>query len=112
LTELLRLTILFELKKHMTYKKNVVVGELLVDLHSVWNQSNHGYFKKWGRLEAPIGENQPPENQPNEPHGYLQLDLAIVSQHSPVSIGLKSEEQDTQNLNKWSVDQDYDDIEK
>ncbi|XP_037719293.1 otoferlin isoform X3 [Drosophila subpulchrella] len=112
LTELLRLTILFELKKHMTYKKNVVVGELLVDLHSVWNQSNHGYFKKWGRLEAPIGDNQPPENQPNEPHGYLQLDLAIVSQHSPVSIGLRSEEQDTQNLNKWSVDQDYDDIEK
>ncbi|XP_017071773.1 otoferlin [Drosophila eugracilis] len=111
LTELLRLTILFELKKHMTYKKNVVIGELLVDLHSVWNQPNHGYFKKWGRLEAPIGENQPLDAA-TEPHGYLQLDLAIVSQHSPVSLGLRSEDQDTQNLNKWSVDQDYDDIEK
>jgi len=111
LTELLRLTILFELKKHMTYKKNVVVGELLVDLHSVWNQTNHGYFKKWGRLEAPIGENQTLENAV-APHGYLQLDLAIVSQHSPVSYALGSEEQDTQNLNKWTVDHDFDDIEK
>ncbi|KAH8364737.1 hypothetical protein KR084_010757 [Drosophila pseudotakahashii] len=111
LTELLRLTILFELKKHMTYKKNVVVGELLVDLHSVWNQSNHGYFKKWGRLEAPIGENQTLEAT-TESHGYLQLDLAIVSQHSPVAIGLRSEEQDSQQLNKWAVDHDYDDIER
>ncbi|KMY98500.1 uncharacterized protein Dsimw501_GD12956, isoform C [Drosophila simulans] len=111
LTELLRLTILFELKKHMTYKKNVVVGELLVDLHSVWNQTNHGYFKKWGRLEAPIGENQTLENAV-APHGYLQLDLAIVSQHSPVSYALGSEEQDTQSLNKWTVDHDFDDIEK
>ncbi|EDV50618.2 uncharacterized protein Dere_GG15053, isoform C [Drosophila erecta] len=111
LTELLRLTILFELKKHMTYKKNVVVGELLVDLHSVWNQTNHGYFKKWGRLEAPIGENQALENAAAS-HGYLQLDLAIVSQHSPVSYALGSEEQDPQHLNKWTVDHDYDDIDR
>lgn len=107
----MRLTILFELKKHMTYKKNVVVGELLVDLHSVWNQPNHGYFKKWGRLEAPIGENQSMDAKV-EGHGYLQLDLAIVSQHSSPVSSLRSEEQDTQNLNKWAVDRDYDDIEK
>uniref|UniRef100_A0A6P4FPE4 Otoferlin isoform X2 n=1 Tax=Drosophila rhopaloa TaxID=1041015 RepID=A0A6P4FPE4_DRORH len=111
LTELLRLTILFELKKHMTYKKNVLVAELLVDLHSVWNQSNHGYFKKWGRLEAPIGETQSLEAT-TQSHGYLQLDLAIVSQHSTVISGLRSEEQDSQNMNKWTVDHDYDDIEK
>ncbi|KAH8319290.1 hypothetical protein KR067_002918 [Drosophila pandora] len=111
LTELMRLTILFELKKHMTYKKNVVVGELLVDLHSVWNQPNHGYFKKWGRLEAPIGENQSTDAKV-EAHGYLQLDLAIVSQHSSPVSSLRSEEQEAQNLNKWAVDRDYDDIEK
>ncbi|XP_070136195.1 otoferlin isoform X2 [Drosophila bipectinata] len=111
LTELMRLTILFELKKHMIYKKNLVVGELLVDLHSVWNQPNHGYFKKWGRLEAPIGENQ--SMDPTlEAHGYLQLDLAIVSQHSSPVSSLRSEEQDTHHLNKWTVDRDYDDIEK
>ncbi|KAH8378844.1 hypothetical protein KR009_001725 [Drosophila setifemur] len=111
LTELLRLTILFELKKHMTYKKNVVIGELLVDLHSVWNQPNHGYFKKWGHLEAPISENHPVDST-QESHGYLQLDLAIVSQHSSTVNILKSEDKDTQNLNKWTVDHDYDDIEK
>ncbi|KAH8301129.1 hypothetical protein KR018_003081 [Drosophila ironensis] len=111
LTELLRLTILFELKKHMTYKKNIVVGELLVDLHSVWNQPNHGYFKKWGRLEAPISASQNLEASMDS-HGYLQVDLTIVSQHIATIGGLRAEEQDTQHMNKWPVDHDYDDIEK
>ncbi|XP_026848839.1 otoferlin [Drosophila persimilis] len=112
LSDLLRMTILFELKKTQTLMKNLVVGELLIDLHSVWNQPNHGFFKKWGRLEPPIGEN-PPREEPSDSHGYLQIDLVIVSQHSSVANNLIPEENtDTQSLNKWSVDQDYDDIEK
>ncbi|KAH8286002.1 hypothetical protein KR054_000777 [Drosophila jambulina] len=111
LAELLRLTILFELKKHMTYKKNVVVSELMVDLHSVWNQVNHGYFKKWGRLEVPIGDT-PTQEAPTESHGFLQLDVAIVSQHSGVNSALRPENQDTQTMNKWTVDHDFDDVEK
>ncbi|XP_022212778.2 otoferlin [Drosophila obscura] len=111
LTDLLRMTILFELKKTQTLVKNVVVGELLIDLHSVWNQPNHGFFKKWGRLEPPIGEH-PPREEASDSHGYLQLDLVIVSQHSSLVNSLSAEEPDTQSLNKWTVDQDYDDIEK
>ncbi|KAH8235116.1 hypothetical protein KR032_008840 [Drosophila birchii] len=112
LAELLRLTILFEVKKHMTYKKNVVVSELMVDLHSVWNQVNHGYFKKWGRLETPIEDNTTQEAAPQTP-GFLQLDIAVVSQHSNVvNSALRPEDQDTQTMNKWAVDQDYDDVEK
>ncbi|XP_020816965.1 otoferlin isoform X2 [Drosophila serrata] len=112
LAELLRLTILFEMKKHMTYKKNVVVSELMVDLHSVWNQVNHGYFKKWGRLEAPIEDN-PTQEAAVTTYGYLQLDIAIVSQHSAVvNSGLRPEKQDTQTMNKYAVDHDFDDVEK
>ncbi|KAH8257038.1 hypothetical protein KR038_001739 [Drosophila bunnanda] len=112
LAELLRLTILFELKKHMTCKKNLVVSELMVDLHSVWNQVDHGYFKKWGRLEAPIEDN-PVQEAEVKTHGYLQLDIAIVSQHSSsVTSGLRPEKHDTQTMNKWTVDHDFDDVEK
>ncbi|SPP77350.1 fer-1-like protein 6 [Drosophila guanche] len=114
LTDLLRMTILFELKKTQTLVRNVVVGELLIDLHSVWNQPNHGFFKKWGRLEPPVGENPASDEASILHHGYLQIDLVIVSQHSSLvnSNPNSNEEPDTQSLNKWTVDQDYDDIEK
>ncbi|XP_030384983.1 fer-1-like protein 6 isoform X1 [Scaptodrosophila lebanonensis] len=110
LAELLRHTILFELKKYVLCKKNLVIGDLLIDLHSVWNQPNHGYFKKWGRLETPVSE-QGVNMESNESHGYLQIDLAIVSQHSAVASALKPDEkQDTNDMNKWAVDPDFDDI--
>ncbi|XP_046868109.1 uncharacterized protein LOC6638750 isoform X4 [Drosophila willistoni] len=108
LTELLRLTILFELKKSMTYKKNLIVGELLVDLHSVWNQPYHSYFKKWGRLETPIGAKGEGVSV-LESHGHLQIDLAIVSQHNVFLSAIKPD--DAEELKKPLVEPDYEDIE-
>lgn len=110
LTELLRLTVLFELKRYMIYKKNVLVGELMIDLHSVWNQPNHSYFKRWGRLELPIGEHVP-ERGNREMGGYLQIDLAIVSQHSALKTGLGPEQDGAADaIVKWPTHHDFDDI--
>lgn len=109
LTELLRLTVLFELKKYVLYKKNVCLGELVIDLHSVWNQPNHSYFKRWGRLELPIGD----DGNHNEEHyrGHLQIDLTIVSQHSPIKPSGWQEEMATDNLNR-DLTKDFDDIKR
>ncbi|KAM8708996.1 hypothetical protein ACLKA7_015893 [Drosophila subpalustris] len=109
LTELLRLTVLFELKKYLLYKKNVCVGELLIDLHSVWSQPSHSYFKKWGRLEMPITE-EPPGDDVKESHAYLQIDLAIISQHSAVKTGPTQDDLGPENINKFVTTQDFDDI--
>ncbi|XP_032599154.1 myoferlin isoform X1 [Drosophila grimshawi] len=107
LSELLRLTVLFELKKYVIYKKNVLVGELLIDLHSVWAQPGHNYFKRWGRLELPIGERQSAQESSRESCGYLQIDLAIVSQHSEVK---PRNDKETATITKWPTDHDFDDI--
>ncbi|XP_017954999.1 fer-1-like protein 6 [Drosophila navojoa] len=107
LAELLRLTVLFELKKYKMYKKNANIGELMIDLHSVWNQPNHCYFKRWGRLETPLGEH-PFKGGERESCGYLQIDLAIVSQHSAVKPTLTADE--PEELTKWPTHHDFDDI--
>ncbi|XP_033149587.1 otoferlin [Drosophila busckii] len=111
LPELLRLTILFELKKYALYKKNIVVGELLIDLHSVWSQSTHSYFKKWGRLDQPITESSASELGPRH-NAYLQIDLAIISQYSRLKTGLSApiEEPIAEQLEKWNTHHDFDDI--
>lgn len=114
--ELLRLTILYEVKKHTTCKKNPTLGELLIDLQSVWNQPNRCYFKKWGRLEAPIGQLATFEGgdllKSGMKNGFLQIDLAIVSQASNPNNILKPLENDLMIMNKWEIHEDYDDIEK
>lgn len=107
--ELLRLTILYEVKKHTTCKKNPTLGELLIDMQSVWNQPNRCYFKKWGRLESPIGQNASAEGMGK---GFLQIDLAIISQASNPQTLLRPYEDDLMAMNKWQINQDYDDIEK
>ncbi|TMW41631.1 hypothetical protein DOY81_013288, partial [Sarcophaga bullata] len=82
LMELMRLTILYEMKKRTTCKKNPTLGELVIDMQSVWNQPNRCYFKKWGRLETPIGQIATAQCSGSEGKGFLQIDLAIVSQAS------------------------------
>lgn len=110
--ELLRLTILYEIKRQVTCKKNPTMGELLIDMQSVWNQSNRCFFKKWGRLEAPIDQNVDSADGAGLGKGFLQIDLAIVSQASNLSNLLRPVEDDSMILNKWQIHQDYDDIEK
>lgn len=91
------------------YKKNANMGELMIDLHSVWNQPNHSYFKRWGRLEVPLGE-QPSKERERESCGYLQIDLAIVSQHSALKTIPTTDEHD-QSI-KWPTHHDFDDIKR
>lgn len=79
LTDLLRMSIMYEVKKRTTCKKNSTLGELLVDLQSVWQQPNRCYFKKWGKLEIPIGNRRQKKRHGVE-RGYLQIDLAIITQ--------------------------------
>lgn len=110
LTELLRLTVLFELKKYVLYKKNICLGELVIDLHSVWNQPGHSYFKRWGRLELPIGDDG--GNDGEHYQGHLQIDLAIVSQHSPLKPGGLQEDPTQENLNRYLANRDFDDIKR
>uniref|UniRef100_A0A1A9WPX1 C2 domain-containing protein n=1 Tax=Glossina brevipalpis TaxID=37001 RepID=A0A1A9WPX1_9MUSC len=110
LMELLRLTILYEVKKRTTCKKNPTLGELLIDMQSVWTQPNRCYFKKWGRLEVPIGQDTSTET--TRGRGFLQIDLAIVSQASNPNILLRPYEEDIMSMNKWQINQDYDDIQK
>lgn len=110
LTELLRLTVLFELKKYVLYKKNICLGELVIDLHSVWNQPGHSYFKRWGRLEVPIGDDG--GNDGEHYRGHLQIDLAIVSQHSPLKISGLQEDPAQENLNRYLATRDFDDIKR
>lgn len=91
------------------YKKNANMGELMIDLHSVWNQPNHCYFKRWGRLEAPLAEH-PYKGGERESFGYLQIDLAIVSQHSAVKTTPTADERE--ELVKWPTHHDFDDIKR
>ncbi|XP_053663934.1 otoferlin-like [Anopheles marshallii] len=50
------------------------IGECHVDLNTVWEQRNHGFFKKWVTFE-PTGR-----ALSNELHcGYLLVDLSIAS---------------------------------
>ncbi|XP_059219531.1 otoferlin isoform X6 [Stomoxys calcitrans] len=118
LGELLRLTILYEVKRRTTCKRNPTLGELLIDMQSVWYQRNRCYFKKWGRLEATI-EQQTLGEDVNDSRGYLQIDLAIVSQATNTQTLLspyrgETEEKDESKsmANVWQINHDYDDIEK
>ncbi|XP_054735180.1 otoferlin isoform X2 [Anastrepha obliqua] len=110
LTELLRLTVLYEVRKRNACKKTLTHGELLIDLQSVWNQPNRCYFKKWGRLEASIADMS--NITPGVCKGYLQIDLAIVSQNSDPNTVLRPHEDAMLELNKWQINQDYDNIER
>ncbi|XP_067648119.1 fer-1-like protein 6 [Eurosta solidaginis] len=110
LTELLRLTVLYEVRKRNTCKKTMAHGELLIDLQSVWNQPNRCYFKKWGRLEASIADVS--NSALGASKGYLQIDLAIVTQHSDPNTVLRPHEDEMLDLNKWQINQDYNNIEK
>lgn len=89
-------------------------------MQSVWHQRNRCYFKKWGRLEASIEQ---PHQQVatfsgdfnNESRGFLQIDLAIVSQATNTQTLLRVfEDADmmTMATNVWQLNPDYDDIEK
>ncbi|XP_011180606.2 otoferlin isoform X1 [Zeugodacus cucurbitae] len=109
LTELLRLTVLYEVRKRNACKKTMSHGELLIDLQSVWNQPNRCFFKKWGRLEASIADVS--NNTPGAPKGYLQIDLAIVTQNSDPNTVLRPND-DMLELNRWQINQDYDNIER
>uniref|UniRef100_A0A1I8QEL5 C2 domain-containing protein n=1 Tax=Stomoxys calcitrans TaxID=35570 RepID=A0A1I8QEL5_STOCA len=118
LGELLRLTILYEVKRRTTCKRNPTLGELLIDMQSVWYQRNRCYFKKWGRLEATI-EQQTLGEDVNDSRGYLQIDLAIVSQATNTQTllspyrGEAEEKDDSKSMtNVWQINHDYDDIEK
>lgn len=91
-------------------------------MQSVWHQRNRCYFKKWGRLEASI--EHPHQQQQvatftgdynNESRGFLQIDLAIVSQATNTQTLLRAfEDADmmTMATNVWQLNPDYDDIEK
>ncbi|XP_055841993.1 otoferlin [Episyrphus balteatus] len=78
LAELLRLTVLYEIKKK-SCKTQVTLGELLIDLYTVWNQPQKCFVKKWGKLENSIGSK-------GEAKGHLQIDLAIVSSNQMPSL--------------------------
>lgn len=138
--ELLRLTVLYEVRKRTSCKKDVVLGELLVDMQSIWNQPNHSFFKKWGRLECPMGGNP---TSAEHGKGYLQIDLAIVTQASnikalhsgaggnvvnpnsnsaPLGIGSNLNVVgaggdgytafNLEGISQWQLNTDYDDIDK
>ncbi|XP_020717875.1 myoferlin isoform X4 [Ceratitis capitata] len=109
LTELLRLTVLYEVRKKNACKKTISHGELLIDLQSVWNQPNRCFFKKWGRLEASITDVS--NITPGACKGYLQIDLAIVSESSDPNTVLRPHEEMLE-LNKWQINQDFDNIER
>lgn len=97
------------MKKKTTCKKNPTLGELLVDMQSVWNQPNRCYFKRWGRLEVPIGQ----QNMDDTNCGYLQIDLAIVSQAvNPQTAAIKPLEEQLIPAKKWQINQDFDNIEQ
>lgn len=64
-------------RKTFCAKKNEPIGELIVDLTTVWNQPNHCFYKKWGQLENPFGINDPIDIQ----RGHIQLDLSIISKY-------------------------------
>ncbi|XP_070501536.1 otoferlin [Chironomus tepperi] len=55
------------------FKKSSIVGELNINLSSIWTQNYHTFIKKWGVLEK-IGD-----DQKNITAGYLQIDLTIIS---------------------------------
>ncbi|KAG5679282.1 hypothetical protein PVAND_008861 [Polypedilum vanderplanki] len=58
-------------------KRNSIIGELNVNLCTVWKQNYHTFVKKWGVLEK-IGS-----DHKNETAGYIQLDLSIVTTSEP-----------------------------
>ncbi|CAD7082064.1 unnamed protein product [Hermetia illucens] len=93
LNELLRLTILFQVFRHNLFRKDVLLGELFLDLATIWNQSGHSFFKKWGKLESPMGQ------QSGKSRGHLQVDLSIVTKNEPPAPAVFESH-------------DYDDIEK
>lgn len=120
----MRLTILYEVKRRTSCKRNPTLGQLLIDMQSVWHQRNRCYFKKWGRLEASIEHPHQQQQQQvatftgdfnNESRGFLQIDLAIVSQATNTQTLLRAfEDADmvTMATNVWQLNPDYDDIEK
>lgn len=71
------MTILFQVFRHNLFRKDVLLGELFLDLATIWNQSGHSFFKKWGKLESPMGQ------QSGKSRGHLQVDLSIVTKNEP-----------------------------
>ena len=95
LAELLRLTIHFEVKKKNFIRRDMCVGELLIDLETLWSQPLHSFFKKWGKLENPLGKSS------DIPRGHLQIDLCIVSRNdSPQPVVI--EEKDLDDIEKYN----------
>ncbi|XP_037045765.1 otoferlin [Bradysia coprophila] len=75
LTDLLRLNVsLVVFQKRGCVKKDVRLGEIVVDLNMVWNLENHAFHKKWGVLE-----NTDAQGTADGGKSYLQFDLAIIS---------------------------------
>ncbi|XP_049289457.1 otoferlin-like [Anopheles funestus] len=68
---------------------NSCIGEFHVDLNTVWEEKNHGFFKKWATFE-PMGR-----AFSNELHcGYLLIDLSIASAigtPSPIVLDYKED---------------------
>ncbi|XP_075159891.1 ferlin family C2 domain-containing myoferlin misfire [Haematobia irritans] len=88
-------------------------------MQSVWHQKNHFYFKKWGRLETSIEQQQQHQlmakDNSTESRGFLQIDLAIVSQANNPQTLLRPYDNDEDLMsmtNVWQINHDYDDIEK
>lgn len=65
---LLRYTIQYEVKKKGTCKKQLVLGDLHIDLTTIWNSPTHGFYKKWGKLNNSIADVS----------SYLLIDLSVV----------------------------------
>lgn len=68
MSELLRYTVLYEIKRKGTCKKQLKLGDLHIDLTMVWNNPRHGFYKKWAKLN----------NSSPDISSYLMLDLSIV----------------------------------
>lgn len=65
------------LQKTWICKKSSLIGEIIVDLRSVWAAECHAIYGKWGQLERFSPENA------TVTAGYIQLDLTIVSKFEP-----------------------------
>uniref|UniRef100_A0A336LYI1 CSON008109 protein n=1 Tax=Culicoides sonorensis TaxID=179676 RepID=A0A336LYI1_CULSO len=74
LNELLRKSIEIRVMQRKLFcKRNPVIGELIIDLRSIWESSNHAFFKKWGTLEKQT------TGKAGVSAGFIQLDISVVS---------------------------------
>lgn len=73
-SELLRYTVIYEVKKKGSYLKQLKLGDLHIDLTRVWNNPAHGFYKKWGKLI----------NSNSDVSSYLLIDLSVVVKNDKV----------------------------